>query len=283
MEAVVADAGGDPERPRTRRQLLKLAGGAALGGGALVLAGSDAAHAANGDNVVVGQLNTGASTTTIQSSSTVAAAFYADSTGGKPDIKLAGTGRLAQDSGLTGLAAPSWNVLTGSDASGMAHEIVRTSTGLIWASGGAAPADTTWKRVNAVRVDNPSGSGAAFAPFRLVNTIDGTGGFTGRRVVNTNTTYDAAGSPNLPDDTVAIFGNLAVVGPTFTGYIKIFPSGVATPGTSAINFTTNQTIANFFFLGLGTTGGNAGKFIVRPGGASSGLVHVVMDVTAYVQ
>lgn len=289
MTKVVGDVGGDPERPRTRRQLLKLAGAATVGGAGLVIANASAASAATGGNVIMGADNVSDGDLTSLNGAGVGVlsvgtngfsgsqtAISAVGLGTAPDIKLSGTGKL-------GFSAATSNDAQPPDLPTL-NDLAKSSTGALWSGTGALfDADRRWKRINAVRVDNPTGNGAAFAPFRLVNTIDGTGGVSGKRSVNTNTTYDAAGHANLPDDCIAIFGNLSVVDPTYNnGYIKIFPAGVAVPGTSAINFNAGQTVANFFFLGLGT-GANAGKFTVRPGGAGSGSVHVVVDVTAYVQ
>lgn len=277
--------------PRSRRQLLTMAGAAVAGGTALALTGANPAGAANGDPVLLGSNNTATATTFISSnaglSGVLAVSATGDGTNGlqaagqgdASDVKLNGTGRLAQVGALTGTAQPTWGVedtLIG-DGVDAAHELVRTTTGLIWASAGGAGSSTTWKRINAVRFDNPNGNGTAFSPFRLLDTRSGS-----KRSTNINYVTDVAGHANIPDDAIAIFGNVTVVSPNWTGFLTLFPTGTAVPTVANLNFSSGEIAGNFFMVGLGT-GGNAGDLSVRAGDVAGKTYHVIIDVFGYVQ
>ena len=268
---------GVPDAPRSRRQLLTMAGAAVAGGTALALGGASPASAADGDAILAGESNSASSETTLTSSGGVAAlgviqttedlaAIYASGGGGEtgPDVKLVGTGRLAQYSAAEGTAQPAFSPTV--------SEIVRGDGGLIWAT-----APSGWKRINAVRFDKPSGDGTAFSPFRLLDTRTGS-----KRNTNTNYVTDVAGNANIPDDAIAIFGNVTVVSPNWTGFLTLFPTGTSVPTVANLNFSTNEIAGNFFMVGLGT-GANAGELSVRAGDVGGKTYHVIIDVFGYVQ
>ncbi len=292
MEAVVADSGGDPEHPRTRRQLLTLAGTAVAGGTALVLGAASPARAADGDPILLGNDHVSASQTSINGINLGSAALHVEafatdlpglSASGlgtsltSQDIKCTGTGRLAQTMNTTGNAQPTHQISSDGNA---VHELVRSNTGILWASTGTGTgASTAWKRINAVRLDNPNGDGTAFAPFRLLDTRAGA-------AKSSNVTYDldVSGSANLPDDVVGVFGNITAVLPSFGGFLKLFPRTTGSaPNTSAVNFSPNTVVANSFFVGVGRDAGWTGGQISYRGGDAAGTYHVLIDITAYVQ
>jgi len=82
-----------------------------------------------------------------------------------------------------------------------------------------------------------------------------------------------------------VMGNLTITSPTFGGWVTIYPKGLSEPATSSINFSAGQTVANFFCVGLGTSGGDLGQFtaIARKSGAQAGTVQIIVDITAYIQ
>jgi hypothetical protein len=265
-----------------------MAGAAVVGGTAMALGSSSPAGAgtANGEPVDIGEFNTGTLDTYLYAEADgteVSTAFtgwgagavngiagISDTSG--VDVKLSGTGRLAQVDGAVGNAEPAH------DITGWGHELVRSDTGVLWASTGSGTGTSTaWKRINAVRFDNPNGAGAAFSPFRLLDTRSGS-------KKNTNTSYvvDVAGHANIPDDAVAIFGNITVVSPNYTGFLTLFPTGTSVPTVANLNFSTNEIAGNFFMVGLGT-GANAGDLSYRAGAVAGKTYHVVIDVFGYVQ
>lgn len=285
VDPTTGDVDEQADEPRSRRQLLRLAGAAAAGGAGLVIAGAGPAAAADNGPLLMGNStnDSGNDLTGLNTSSTVGSfsvgvngvgdgitAITAASVT-STDLKLIGTGRLGMSTGFSGNAQPSFAPLL--------NDLVKSSTGALWSGQGDIATNNGWKRINAVRVDNPNGNGTAFAPFRFYDSRD-----TSLRTVGATTTLDVRGVSQIPDDAIAIFGNLTVTGSNFGGWVNIYPAGVAEPPTSSINFTTGQTVANFFFVGLGTSGGNAGRVTFIPRRQSgTGTVHVIIDITAYVQ
>ncbi len=163
-------------RPRTRRQLLGLAGAAAVGGAGLVIAGAGPASAADEGPLLMGNANnssggdlTGLNATTLASLSVGITGLTEDTTalsaasGTGMDIKMVGSGRLGMGGSLSGNAQPSFlpNL----------QDLVKSNSGALWSGTGALFSDSrTWKRINAVRVDNPNGNGSAFTPFRFFDS-----------------------------------------------------------------------------------------------------------------
>ena len=279
---------------RSRRHLLTLAGaGAAAGTAALVLGTASQAGAADGGAVLIGESNTGTDLTSLTTSGLNGAAFTVSviETGDNEaagiagmgndasDVKCAGTGRLGQLAVLTDGPSPSWS--PNSTAGGTVyHELVRSDAGVLWASRGAE-GDTAnrWKRINAVRVDDAAGTGDVFVPVRVVDTR------LADAVVTAGTTYYVGfgGVPSIPDDVVAVFGNLTAVAPSGSGgyadggYLTVYPFDTLRPTVSNVNPapTGQHAFPNFFFCGVGS-GGDLYVY-------TSIDTHIVLDVFAYLQ
>jgi hypothetical protein len=155
------------------------------------------------------------------------------------------------------------------------NDLVKSSSGVLWSGTGATfSASRTWKRINAVRVDNPNGDGTPFTPFRFLDTRSGS-----PLSSTVTTSYDARAHANIPDDTIAIIGNVTAVTPSYPGFITLFPQGQAVPTVSNVNFSANDIVANFFFLGLAANG----QFSIRPGNLPGGTTHCLIDIFGYVQ
>lgn len=281
---------------RSRRQLLTLAGAAAVGGTALALGHASPAGAANGDPITAGE-TTGASIDTILTSTAAAvaalqvrgtsdgvAAIAAQGQGDASDLKLLGTGRLAQTAATTGNTQPSFginNLSLGSTDQG--HEIVRSNSGVIWASTGTGTGGSTaWKRMNTPRFDNPSGNGAPFTPFRLLDTRSGqSSAITRNSPLSTNTNFDmdVDNLAQIPSGAIGVFGNITVLASNYTGFVKLYPAGTSEPTVASINFGTGALVGNFFQVGLSSGGG----LRVRPGEVAGRTVHVIIDIFGYIQ
>jgi hypothetical protein len=273
--------------------MLKLAGGVVAGGAAMALATASPAAAATGDPLILGSLFNGTEDLTLSYyeglTSDPAFIFSHLGQGAElgPDIKAGGTGRFSQVPALGAVnSAPSFGVKTSAIfETTPAHELVRSEAGLLWASTGIGTGvDTEWKRMNTVRTDSQQGDGVALTPYRAVDTR--------------NTTVMTVGVPRsffpwapfpaateISRKSVAVMGNLTITSPTFGGWVTIYPKGLSEPATSSINFSAGQTVANFFCVGLGTSGGDLGQFtaIARKSGAQAGTVQIIVDITAYIQ
>ncbi len=280
------------EEARSRRHMLKLAGGVVAGGAAMALATASPAAAATGDPLILGILNSADDLTFTEYVGPGASPAFIFAHNGSgvdqgPDIKAAGTGRFSQVPALGAVnSQPSFGVQSsGLFSTTPAHELVRSEAGLLWASTGTGlGSDTKWKRMNTVRTDSQAGTGVAMTPYRAVDTRTTTAMTFGvPRSFFPWAPFPAA--TEISRQSVAVMGNLTITSPAFGGYATIYPAGLSEPATSSINFSAGQTVANFFCVGLGTSAGNLGQFtvIARKVGAQSGTVQVIVDITAYIQ
>jgi hypothetical protein len=91
--------------------------------------------------------------------------------------------------------------------------------------------------------------------------------------------FAATGRCGIPAGAKAVAVNVTAVSPAAQGNLRLGPSGVPMPLASALNFRAAATRANNAVLSLGSDG----RFQVQCDmtGASTGTVHVLMDVTGY--
>lgn len=109
------------------------------------------------------------------------------------------------------------------------------------------------------------------------------------RLVDTRTTaamvpgvprlFDVTGLCGIPATAKAVSINLTTVTPTAAGFIILFPSGVAAPMTSAINFPAGATRANNAIVALSPDG--TGRIQALAGMIGAGAVHLIVDVNGY--
>lgn len=83
----------------------------------------------------------------------------------------------------------------------------------------------------------------------------------------------AGGSTGVPGNAEAVSLNVTVTQPTGSGYLTVYPCGAARPGTSNVNFTAGQTIANALVVGVGS----GGKVCFY----ASTTTHVVVDYSGF--
>ena len=80
--------------------------------------------------------------------------------------------------------------------------------------------------------------------------------------------------PGLPPGTTAVALNVTVTNPTAAANLTVYPGGRSRPGTSNLNYTPGQTIANLVLVPLGP--GNTVTFY-----SSAGKVDVIADVLGH--
>jgi glucose/arabinose dehydrogenase len=116
------------------------------------------------------------------------------------------------------------------------------------------------------------------SPCRLADTRNPNGPSGGPALQNGVTrNFPAAGLCGVPATAKAVAINLAVVSPTGSGQLNVYPTGCLVPATSTLNFAPGQTRANNAELALGT----GGQIAVLPTVAGSGTVHFVLDVVGW--
>ncbi|MCU1398644.1 MAG: hypothetical protein JWN62_1753 [Acidimicrobiales bacterium] len=117
------------------------------------------------------------------------------------------------------------------------------------------------------------------APARLLETraglptIDGESAGIGVRSPGSITTLHVAGRGGVAAGATAVVLNVTVTGALGSGYVTVFPCGVAAPNASNLNFVAGQTIAGAVIAGIGT-GGNVCLL-------TSQSTDLVADVTGY--
>jgi hypothetical protein len=125
-------------------------------------------------------------------------------------------------------------------------------------------------------VPGPVGGFFSVTPCRVVDTRNPDGEFGGPALVATGTrNFEPRGTCGIPLTALSIAGNVTVITPTNAGNLTIYPTGVALPLTSTINFVTGLNRANNGIFEMGPSGLN-----VRAN-MSSGTTHFVLDVVGY--
>jgi len=90
------------------------------------------------------------------------------------------------------------------------------------------------------------------------------------------------GTCAIAAEAAAVVYNLTVVAQPFTGHLTLYPSDVAVPVTSSLNFPPSTTIANGGIVRLNTSAMQDLKVRLFLGGAPVGSqAHIVIDVTGY--
>ena len=122
----------------------------------------------------------------------------------------------------------------------------------------------------------PGTTFVGIAPVRLLDSrinIGTTGPFTS----SVPKTIDIAGRLGIPNDAVAITGNLTSTGQQQAGYASLTPLPDANPATSTINFPLGDNRANNLTSPLSNAGGVSLTYKASPGKQT----HFMLDVTGY--
>ena len=82
------------------------------------------------------------------------------------------------------------------------------------------------------------------------------------------------GVASIPKTATAVAVNVTVTGPSAAGFVTVFPSGTATPGTSSVNFGAGRTVPNLVLVGIGA----GGRISLANSG---GVTPVIVDVTGW--
>jgi len=92
-------------------------------------------------------------------------------------------------------------------------------------------------------------------PARLLDTRNGTGGYSSPLGQGQTINLQVAGRGNVPSTGVsAVVLNLTVTGPTNPSFLTAFPSGTVLPLASNLNYVPHQTVPNRAIVQLGDHG-----------------------------
>jgi len=117
-----------------------------------------------------------------------------------------------------------------------------------------------------------SGAGAisSIKPVRLLDTRGGTKVAGGAPL-----TVQVTSAGGVPTGATAAILNVTVVRPNLDGWVTVWPSGVAAPSTSDVNFAPGQIVPNLVVVKLGASGGVDISI-------SQGVADVIVDVSGFV-
>jgi hypothetical protein len=128
--------------------------------------------------------------------------------------------------------------------------------------------------------DDGTGAGDLYTgitPSRLLDSRTSTGGWSAPLVAGTPrdlVVRQPTRADGVPATATAVIANVTVTGATAGSFVKVWPSGVAPPNVSNINFAAGQTIPNLVIVRIGT--GNSIRF-----SNANGNVNVLVDIVGY--
>lgn len=129
--------------------------------------------------------------------------------------------------------------------------------------------------------DDPNAPvGSTWVPIQPTRALDTRApiGLAGRFYHRVPRTFCITGCVAVPDDAVAVTGNLTVTGQTTAGYLFLGPNPTGSPTSSTLNFPLRDTRANNVTVRLDADG-NLSAVLV--GTSSSSSTNVIFDVTGY--
>ncbi len=94
----------------------------------------------------------------------------------------------------------------------------------------------------------------ALAPSRVLDSRNGTGGYTSPWGPGQISGLTVDGVSPVPSNATAVVLNLTVTNPTSSSYVTVWPAGSGLPTASNINFTAGTTIANLVTVQVGAGG-----------------------------
>ncbi|WP_238008245.1 hypothetical protein KZZ52_58170 [Dactylosporangium sp. AC04546] len=151
---------------------------------------------------------------------------------------------------------------------------VALTAAVLPAQANAAPAAPVTAAA-AIDPSTPQGTYFPLNPTRILDTREGNGAPKAPLGAGQTLHLQVGGRGGVPAANVsAVVLNLTATGPTSSGYLTVFPTGVARPTVSNLNFTAGWTGANAVTVPLGT----GGKIdIYNP----AGNISVIADVVGY--
>jgi MYXO-CTERM domain-containing protein len=107
----------------------------------------------------------------------------------------------------------------------------------------------------------------ALAPVRILDTRSETARYVGRLGAGQTIELPIQAMPGMPADVHAVTANITTISPGERGFITAFPCGTAPPGTSSLNFDSDDPAGAVTFARIGDGGtlclySNARAFVI---------------------
>jgi hypothetical protein len=116
-------------------------------------------------------------------------------------------------------------------------------------------------------------------PCRVVDTRNPTGPYGGPALsTNAPRLFSMRGICGVPSTARGVMVNVAAIGPGADGFLQIYSPDLPLPATSSLNYRAGRVRSNNVI----TTLDSSGQIAVFPNQAG-GAVHVVLDITGYLQ
>lgn len=115
----------------------------------------------------------------------------------------------------------------------------------------------------------------AYGPLRLLDTRYGTGGVSTPLTSTAPIRLKIAGNGSIPADVTAVAMNVTVTNSTGSGNVAVNPDGQTPSGTSNLNYSAGQTVANMVIVPVGSDG------YVSFTKQGPGSVALIADVSGY--
>src|SRR4030088_1184918 len=108
--------------------------------------------------------------------------------------------------------------------------------------------------LNAAAAAQPPGQYHAITPTRVLDSRDGTGGFSTPFAGGQRRDVKIAGMGGVPADSTAVVINVTATDTAADGFLSVFPAGGVHPITSSLQWVPGQTVPNLVTVGLGNNG-----------------------------
>jgi hypothetical protein len=112
----------------------------------------------------------------------------------------------------------------------------------------------------------------AASPTRLLDSRNGTGGYSTPWDPDQARDLPVAGNSPVPPEATAVVMNVTVTSPTATGFVTVYPSGTTRPQASNLNFVPGDTVPNLTIVKIG---GNQKVSFYNNAGTSDLIADVV--------
>ncbi len=111
-------------------------------------------------------------------------------------------------------------------------------------------------------------------PVRVLDSRTLTGGWNARLPAGEARKVTVRGVATVPADATAVVANVTATDSDSNSFLSVWPTGLARPGSSNLNFAARETIANGVIVPVGADG----KLAIA---TAVGTTHVVIDVVGY--
>jgi hypothetical protein len=152
--------------------------------------------------------------------------------------------------------------------------------GIVFVGTGSAKAQAIFDVTGYLLGDDPNApKGATYVPIEPIRALDTrVYGAAGRLHSHVPVTFCVTGCVPVPDDAIAVTGNLTVTRQSSAGYVFLGPTAPTHPTSSTLNFPKGDNRANNVTVGLDGDGNLSAVFV---GSTDAQSTDLIFDITGY--